>query len=178
MPVNSGLNPDPNSRRAATLPFTVTEPALGVIIPEIICSSVLLPLPFWPMIPNAVPRSTWNDTLSKARNALGDALFSLEIVLGAGTSKSLNRASRPNVLNDFETRSTRIATEVSEDISKAFSRALKPPEPEPGSDEAQRPIASPHGISFSILSDRLWNGMRVVILSAFGRFQESWSVSD
>src|SRR5438309_1041477 len=59
-------------------------------------------------------------------------------------SAKLRIASSLSSISDFETRSTRIATEVSEDISKAFSRALKPPEPEPGSDEAQRPIASPH----------------------------------
>lgn len=54
--MNSGLNPAPSSNSADTLPLTCTVPEVGLRIPQIICSSVLLPDPFGPMIPTVSPQ--------------------------------------------------------------------------------------------------------------------------
>ena len=71
-PVNSGLNPAPNSSSAAILPCVITRPRVGSRIPLTTCSSVLLPLPFGPTIPNTSPRSTPRFTSRSAQNSAGE----------------------------------------------------------------------------------------------------------
>jgi hypothetical protein len=56
IPVKLGLNPDPNSKIAVTLPLHLISPEDGFIVPEIICKRVLLPAPFNPTIPTDSPR--------------------------------------------------------------------------------------------------------------------------
>ena len=50
-PVNSGWEPEPNSRIAETLPFASDEPSVGSSTPAWMLRSVLFPEPFWPMMP-------------------------------------------------------------------------------------------------------------------------------
>ena len=57
-PVNSGLNPAPNSNNAATLPDVTTRPLVGCKMPQISCRMVLLPQPFGPTMPSISPFST------------------------------------------------------------------------------------------------------------------------
>ena len=68
-PVKSGLNPVPSSRSAATLPLRFTLPVVGVVVPAMIWSSVLLPEPFRPMIPTVSPFPTANETPFNAQNS-------------------------------------------------------------------------------------------------------------
>ena len=54
-PVNSGLNPEPNSSMAEMRPFVCKAPLVGFSVPQIIWSNVDLPLPLRPMIPIVSP---------------------------------------------------------------------------------------------------------------------------
>ena len=55
-PVSSGLKPEPSSSSAAMRPWVSTAPEVGGSTPAMICSNVLFPLPFRPMMPSASPR--------------------------------------------------------------------------------------------------------------------------
>jgi hypothetical protein len=68
-PENSGLNPAPSSSSAAILPSTDTRPLVGCTIPLAICSIVLLPDPFGPMIPRISPASTEKLTFVSAQKS-------------------------------------------------------------------------------------------------------------
>ncbi len=68
-PVASMSKPEPSSSSAATRPLTATSPCVGASVPAMICSRVLLPLPFRPMMPTASPRSTVRLTSSSAVNS-------------------------------------------------------------------------------------------------------------
>jgi hypothetical protein len=65
-PVISGWKPAPSSISAAMRPFTETFPCVGLRMPEMSFSSVDLPEPLRPMIPNASPRSTEKETFFSA----------------------------------------------------------------------------------------------------------------
>ena len=70
LPVNSELKPLPNSNIEPIFPFTATLPVVGVRIPAIICSSVLFPAPFRPIIPNESPIFKVNDTFERTCTCL------------------------------------------------------------------------------------------------------------
>ena len=65
-PVNSGWKPMPSSSSEATLPRTVTAPAVGEVTPESSLSRVLLPAPFSPTIPRLSP---WRSSKLTSRSA-------------------------------------------------------------------------------------------------------------
>ena len=62
IPVSSPWNPVPTSSSEPTRPRVRQTPSVGVVMPLMTLSSVLLPAPLEPMIPSAVPSSTLNDT--------------------------------------------------------------------------------------------------------------------
>jgi hypothetical protein len=62
IPVSSPWNPVPTSSSEPTRPRVRDTPSVGVVMPLITFSSVLLPAPLDPMMPSAVPSSTLNDT--------------------------------------------------------------------------------------------------------------------
>ena len=68
-PVNSGLNPEPNSSKAATRPLTSISPTVGERVPQISWSNVLFPLPFLPMIPKVEPFGMSNEMSFRAQNS-------------------------------------------------------------------------------------------------------------
>ena len=68
-PVNSESNPAPSSSSAATRPHRPTLPAVGVMVPAIIWSRVLLPDPFSPTIPKLEPCLTWKLTSFSAQKS-------------------------------------------------------------------------------------------------------------
>ena len=68
-PENSGLKPAPSSSSAATRPCTVTRPTVGVRVPAISCSSVLLPAPLRPTMPTFSPAPMSNVTSRSAQNS-------------------------------------------------------------------------------------------------------------
>ena len=70
-PLNSGLKPAPSSSSAAIRPLASTRPRVGSRIPQMICSSVLFPLPFGPTTPRTSPRSTLRFTSRSAQNSDG-----------------------------------------------------------------------------------------------------------
>ncbi len=66
LPEISGWKPAPSSIRAETFPRTDTFPEVGLAIPAMILSRVLLPDPFSPITPKVVPFPTLKLTLSRA----------------------------------------------------------------------------------------------------------------
>ena len=68
-PDRSGWKPAANSNKPKTLPAASRVPEVGRIVPASNFSSVLLPAPFRPMIPNVRPASTSNVTPSSAQNS-------------------------------------------------------------------------------------------------------------
>ena len=69
LPVNSGLNPAPNSSKAANLPFNSTFPLVAVNVPAIICSNVLFPEPFSPIMAKVLPFLTLKLTFLSAQKS-------------------------------------------------------------------------------------------------------------
>ncbi len=65
-PEISGWKPAPSSIRAEMRPWVTTSPAVGLLMPARIFSSVLLPEPFSPMMPRVCPAWTSNDTPRRA----------------------------------------------------------------------------------------------------------------
>ena len=68
-PDSSGWKPAPSSRSAEILPLDAIVPWSGRRILAMHLSSVLLPEPFSPMIPNVEPSGTSNDTSWSAQNS-------------------------------------------------------------------------------------------------------------
>ena len=68
-PVNSGLNPAPNSSSADTRPLRETQPVVGGRIPARIWRSVLLPEPLGPTMPRVSPGSTLTLMSRKAQKS-------------------------------------------------------------------------------------------------------------
>ena len=57
-PVSSWSKPAPSARMGASLPSMVVVPWVCVVIPQRICSSVVLPAPLRPMMPTHSPFCT------------------------------------------------------------------------------------------------------------------------
>src|SRR5579862_2145897 len=67
-PEISGWKPAPSSMSADTRPSTRTVPDVGLVMPAMSLSAVLLPEPFRPMTPNVEPLGTLNVTSVSAGN--------------------------------------------------------------------------------------------------------------
>ena len=67
-PEISGWKPAPSSISADTRPFTWTVPDVGLPMPAISFSIVLLPEPLRPTMPKVLPGATSNDTPFSASN--------------------------------------------------------------------------------------------------------------
>ena len=88
-PVKSGWKPAPSSSSVPIRPPTSTRPSVGLMIPAMIRSSVLLPEPFRPTSASEPPGSTWNETSRSAHTSAGPVrprrrtrLFSVRVPRG------------------------------------------------------------------------------------------------
>src|SRR6266540_4111236 len=102
-PVKSGWNPAPSSSSVPMRPPTSAVPDVGWMIPERIRSSVLLPEPFRPTSPTALPGSIWNETSRSAQTSVAGPRPR------ASTSALSERASRECTRKRRDTRSTPIS---------------------------------------------------------------------
>jgi hypothetical protein len=78
-PVNSGLNPEPNSSSAATRPLTSTLPVVDDSVPQIICNNVDFPEPLRPIIPTVSPFLISKEMSFNAQNSLKYCFFPLSM---------------------------------------------------------------------------------------------------
>src|SRR2546430_531907 len=130
-PVNSGWKPAPISISEPTRPPTASTPVVGAKIPAMSLSSVDLPDPFRPTIPNASPGRTCRSTSCKAQSSRvrGSSRrrivsFNERLVL----SVILNRRPTPRPT----TSPGATSTADSELNGKAILVPLDDPEPEQG----------------------------------------------